>query len=478
VVVGLVHLFKNGQGFALKELSLDEAGTWGIAVKSLWRNFTLPTEFHSQPPFYYFFLHFLVKFGESELLMRATSWLFCLGVVGFAIFGLREINPPARVLLAVCFVLNGLTSWISHNVRPYAMAALAVFLSLVFFVRFLEDSSRKRAIAYAVATIVMLYITPLAVWTFAMQILFGLSLVGVHLGRHGFRATRDRYRWVAATVLATGLLYLPYFVMAIHYQLKPGPGMGRALQAALVWPNFRGVIEGFSLLPQPYFFAVLGLVVLAVAAELTARRPAVLLWLAVAVGHIGFAYGFLFGRTGVYYHYMTPAYPAFCFLVALGFHHLTQGASKHALKVTSAVVLMIALSYFAEFRASVAAPMPEQGWRRVRTALAAIPGQKVIFMDTGYYGQFLEYYARKDHDLVLATMKGTGWASGGDNHLDRGYVEGVIREHGTKPVCYFYRVDEGPRSQYRPAFVPAVKALGYTEMPALEGMARYCRPEH
>ncbi|MGO9288935.1 MAG: hypothetical protein ACLQIJ_09300, partial [Polyangia bacterium] len=83
-LVALVHLFRNGQGLAAKELSLDEAGTWGIAAQSFWRNCTLPTEFHSQPPLYYFLLHFLVKFGESELYMRSISWLFCLGVVGFA----------------------------------------------------------------------------------------------------------------------------------------------------------------------------------------------------------------------------------------------------------------------------------------------------------------------------------------------------------------------------------------------------------
>jgi hypothetical protein len=475
-LVALVHLFRNGQGLATKELSLDEAGTWGIAVQSFWRNCTLPTEFHSQPPLYYFLLHFLVKFGESELYMRSVSWLFCLGLVGFAIFGLREINPLSRVLLSVIFVLNGLTNWISRNVRPYAMAALAGFLSLVFFVRFLEEPSRKRAVAYAVATTVVLWVTPLAVWTFAVQILYALALVGVHLRRHGFRAALERYRLVAVAMLTTGLLYIPYFVMAVHYQLAPGPGLSATLHAVLSWENLRGVFESFLLVGLPFSLAILGLLLLAVVVELAARRPAVLLWLLVAVGHIGFAYGFLLGRTRVFYHYMTPAFPAFCFLVALGFHHLTQGASRHAFKVAVTVVLLLALTYFGEFRASVAAPMPDQGWRRVRTALAAIPGQKVIFFDTGYYGQFLEYYARRDRDLVLATMKGTGWASGGNDHLDPGYVQGVIREHGSRPICYLYRVNEGPRSQYRPTFVPAVKALGYVEMPALEGTARYCRP--
>ncbi|HJX51879.1 MAG TPA: hypothetical protein VJ801_03855, partial [Polyangia bacterium] len=469
VLLALVHLFRNGQGLALKELSLDEAGTWGIAVQSFWRNCTLPTEFHSQPPLYYFFLHFAVKFGESELYMRGISWLFCLAVVGFAIFGLREIGPLSRILLSVFFVLNGLTNWISRNVRPYAMAALAGFLSLVFFVRLLENSSRRRAIAYVVATTVMLYVTPLAVWTFASQLLFALVLVGVHVTRHGLRATFERYRVVAAAMLATGLLYVPYFLMAIHYQLRPGPGLSPALQAALNQKTLLGVFEGFSLLGVPFSLAVLGLILLAVVAELAGRRPTVLLWLVVAVGQVAFAYGFLLGRTAVYYHYMTPAYPAFCFLVALGFHHLTQGASRHAFKVASVVLVLLALRFSGEFRASVAAPMPDQGWRRVRTALAAIPGQKVVFFDTGYYGQFLEYYARKDRDLVMATMKGTGWASGGENHLAPSYVQGVIREHGTKPVCYFYRVTEGPLSQYRASFVPAVTALGYTERPALEG---------
>jgi hypothetical protein len=475
-LVALVHLFRNGQGLAAKELSLDEAGTWGIAAQSFWRNCTLPTEFHSQPPLYYFLLHFLVKFGESELYMRSISWLFCLGVVGFAIFGLREINPLSRVLLAVIFVLNNLTNWISRNVRPYAMAALAGFLSLVFFVRLIAEPSRKRAIAYTAATTVVLWVTPLAVWTFAAQILYALVLVGVHLPRHGSRATIERYRLVAASMLATGFLYLPYFVMAVHYQLAPGPGLGPALHAALSWQNLRGVFESFLLVGLPFSLALLGLILLAVVAELAARRAAVLLWLMVAVGHVGFAYGFLLGRTGVFYHYMTPAFPAFCFLVALGFHHLSQGASRHAFKVAVTVVFLLALTYFGEFRASVAAPMPDHGWRRVRAALAAIPGQKVIFFDTGYDGQFLEYYARKDHDLVFATMKGTGWSSGGAGFLQPSYVQGVIREHGTKPVCYLYRVDEGPRSQYRSTFVPAVKALGYVEMPGIEGIHRYCRP--
>jgi len=475
VLVVLVHLFRNGQGLAMKELSLDEAGTWGIAVQSFWRNCTLPTEFHSQPPLYYFLLHLLVKFGESEIYMRATSWLFCLAVAGYAILGLREINPLSRVVLAAFFVLNPLTNWISRNVRPYALAALAGFFSLVFFVRVFEESSRKRAIAYVVATTVMLWVTPLAVWTFASQILFALVVFGLGMRRHGFRATLDRYRLLAKAMVATGLLYVPYFLMAIHYQLKPGPGLVPALQAALNQQNLVGVLEGFALLAPPFSLAVVGLILLALVVELTARRATVLVWLMVAVGHIGFAYGFLLGRTGVYYHYMTPAYPAFCYLAALGFHHLTEGASRHAFKVAWVVLFLLALAHFDSFRASVAAPMPDEGWRRVRAALATIPGQKVIFFDTGYNGQFLEYYARKDRDLVFATMKGTGWASGGDNHLDPGYVQGVIREHGTGPVCYLYRVEEGPLSQYLATFVPEVSALGYTEMPALEGFARYCR---
>ena len=475
VLVALVHLFKNGQGLALRELSRDEAGTWGIAVQSLWRNFTLPTEFHSQPPLYYLCLHFLVKLGESELFMRATSWLFCLGVAGFAIFGLREVNRLSRVVLAVLFVFNGLTGWISGNVRPYAMAALAGFLSLVFFVRFFPEPSRKRAIAYLGATTVMLYLTPLAVWTFASQIFFALAMVGVHLGRHGLRATIARYRLVAATMVATGLLYLPYFLMAVHYQLRPGLGLDRTLHAVLNWQNFLDIFGAFSLLGSPFPQTLLGLILLAVVLELTARRPTVLVWLLVAGGHIGFAYGFLLGRTTVFYHYMTPAFPAFCFLVALGVHHLTEGASRHAFKVALAVLVLLALTYWGDFRASVAAPVPDQGWRRTSAGLAAIPGLKVVFFDTGYDGQFLAYYARKDRNLVLATMKGTGWASGGNDHLEPAYVQGVIREHGTTPACYLFRVTEGPRSQYRMTFVPAVTALGYVELPAVEGLNRYCR---
>ena len=76
--ISFLHLFKHGTRIDHAELWLDESSTYGVAVRSLGTVFTLPTEFHSQPPLYYLLLHLLCKLSSARWVIRGLSWFSCL----------------------------------------------------------------------------------------------------------------------------------------------------------------------------------------------------------------------------------------------------------------------------------------------------------------------------------------------------------------------------------------------------------------
>ena len=83
VVISLLLLFLRGTGISDAELWLDESSTYGTAVRSFGTVLTLPTEFHSQPPFYYLLLHFALKLSSARWFIRGLSWLSCFLLVQF-----------------------------------------------------------------------------------------------------------------------------------------------------------------------------------------------------------------------------------------------------------------------------------------------------------------------------------------------------------------------------------------------------------
>jgi uncharacterized membrane protein len=476
LLVSLLHLFKHFLNIGHRELWLDEASTFGVAARGLGRVFTLPVEFHSQPPLYYLLLHFVMKVSSAEWFMRGLSWLFCWLLLVFILYGLRELGRFARLFFALLFVFNDYTHYLAQELRPYALAVVTSFLATILLLRLLGRPARRGAILYGLAAVGMLYTLAFDVWVFISH---GLAVAAVLLHaarRDGITAALRRHVPTLTAVAAVGLLYLPYLILVVHWQLNPGPGwraaLAQASRAAVYTEGVRGLLQ----LQFPLLQAVYALIALAAADRLARRSGEPLLWLLLVAGHLAFVHGFLLGRTGVQNRYYAPAFPVLLYVIATGLDRLMPRVTRLVWPVTLAALAVTACLLWEPFAAYARAPQPRGGWRQIHDRIRALPGRKVIFFDTGYEGQMLEYEARHDRDLAFRTQKGSGWASGGDNHLDPDYVERSLREEEAATSCFLYFVDKGPQSPFFSTFVPMVQQLGYGPVPSPgDKIHAYCR---
>jgi hypothetical protein len=155
----------------LRARSLDTHGLWLDEFGTLWASLgdtavdaaRRAWHVHGQTPLYYLLVRaWSSVFGESELALRVPSFLAgavvpLLGYLTLARAGGRRAGVAALVLLGA----NPLLVFVSHQARPYALAALGVGLAHWGLGRALRSGSgRDRLIAWFGAVLAA-YCTPL-----------------------------------------------------------------------------------------------------------------------------------------------------------------------------------------------------------------------------------------------------------------------------------------------------------------------------
>jgi len=478
-----LFVFLHAMGVSQGELPLDDAGTWGVATRSLGTVFTLPTEFHSQPPLYYLVLHFLAKVSDAYWVLRGLSFVCCLGLVAFVLFRAHELNLLSRVAFSLLFMSGELGDYLSTSVRPYGMAALLVTISFVVFTRLLGEPSRRLVVAHALVTLAALYTNAFVFTILPLQAAWLLGTYAVYTRLHGRRPAFERFRasliGMAAVVVGT----IPYLAMAWHYQSKVYAAAASAsryhgpLRPEVYW----FAIRDFFLFPRYQLWLVIGLVAVGLAVRVAHKKWDALLWLCMGVTQIAFIWSFVNGRSLLWFQtkYMIAAYLAICFLAAVAFAHLPRLACRGIWLVVPIAVGWLAYGQYGKFSAFFAHARPLGYFQEFHKTLTEQPGKKVVFFDIGYDGQHLEYQVRRDRDIVVATMRGSGWASGGDNHLDADYVARVIDGSWGATRCFYYVV-AAPAGPYQRIFIPRMRHYGYAQKRTFPVAARptaeFCRP--
>ncbi|HEX3868684.1 MAG TPA: hypothetical protein VHV78_18110, partial [Gemmatimonadaceae bacterium] len=425
VLIALLHLFWYGIHIGDAELWLDESSTYGIAARSLGTIFTLPTEFHSQPPLYYLVLHFIMKVNSERWFIRGLSWFSCFLILQFVLFYFHELNLMARLLLCALFLQSAVFHYLSSSLRPYGMAAFLTLVSTVMLTRMARDPSRRRAAIYVAWTLPMLYTMAFDIGVFLGHGAFMLLAWIADLS-HGPRAFVRHQRWAVVAMAACAVGYLPYVLLAYHYQFQPNSSHN--LHYALTLAAYTGPsneILGFSESSMVILYTLVGI---ALVAALLRREPSALAWLAVFFLEIAFVWIFIPGRSvvGMQGRYLTPGYVAILVLAPLGFQELAARTRPAAWIGALLLLLWYAWPAAKAFHTALHTPAPVGTWAALHREMRTHPGKKVIFFYIGYSGQDFEYEVRDDPSVIVGTMRGHLLASGGDNHLDPAYVSGIV----------------------------------------------------
>lgn len=479
MLLAWLHLFLHVPGIDFTDLPLDDAGTWGVAHRPLRELLTLPTEFHSQPPLYYWLLRAVMTFGSAAWYLRGFSWLWCLAFLLYVLLAFDELSLLARAALCFVFLRAELTNYLSTAVRPYAMAACLTLVSLVQLGRLIASPSRRRAIGYAAVTLAMLYTMAFEIAVLLVQGLVVVAILAVELVRSGWGTTWPRRRTLVLAMAAVCVGYVPYLAMAVHYQLRANAVDNLPKVKALA--TYEGVIAEQLRFAPAVVTLLLVLAAIGIVAELRQRRPAVLAWALTVPGSIAFVWYFISGRSpiGPQPKYATPALVSLCVLAAMGVHHLTVRYARVAWGVLVAYLALTSWASYQTFHAWAAAPRVVGPFEQMHREVAVQPGRKVVFFDVGYDGQHFEYVIRHDPTVTTATRRGPGWASGGDLLTDD-YVRDTIAATEATTRCFYYHVEraDGP---YARVFVPEMQRRGYVPAPPVTPVYRrnvvgFCRP--
>jgi mannosyltransferase len=129
---------------------LDEATTWGIVSHGLGHVLSTVPKTESTPPLYYVLVWLWTQlFGTGEVGLRSFSALCgTLTIPVMWAVGRRLASERIGLVAALVTAVNPLLFWYSQEARTYALLVLLSALSLLAFLRALEEPSRGRLVAW------------------------------------------------------------------------------------------------------------------------------------------------------------------------------------------------------------------------------------------------------------------------------------------------------------------------------------------
>ena len=132
----------------------------------------------TSPPFYYLFMHFWIKLGLGEFIVRLPSAIAGVLTV-FVVFKLAEALFGRRIglLSAALVAVSPFYLWISQEARMYSFLGLFCISSLYFFIDAIKTNKKSSWLSYVILSVLAFYTHYYAVFTIFAEFLYFIVLV-------------------------------------------------------------------------------------------------------------------------------------------------------------------------------------------------------------------------------------------------------------------------------------------------------------
>lgn len=150
LIVGiLLRILTIGQ----KDFWFDEAFTYHIAELTL-RDLLFATLTDNNPSLYYLLIHFVLKIGQNEIILRLPSLLINLAtIIALYIIVKKYLNKKIGLIAASLFSLSPLSIYLATETRPHGIGSLLSLFMVASFFALIKNPKRKTAIIFCVASI-------------------------------------------------------------------------------------------------------------------------------------------------------------------------------------------------------------------------------------------------------------------------------------------------------------------------------------
>ncbi len=237
-------------GLALRVFRLGQWSYWLDEVRTLFAA-QLPIgpamlEATHAPPLYSFLLHFLIRLGTDEFLLRLPSAL--LGVASIPFFftlGRRLIGERPALTATILFTFSPFHLWYSQEVGYYSLVLFLYLVSFELSFRFLETGRWRSLVGYAFTIGAALWVQYTTVFVILVQ---NFILI--------WELRQDRRRlsaWLFCQVLVGFCFALPLYLTHFLPALEIWEGTSRPFYLTL-----RPQTDLFLAVPYAFYTFVLG----------------------------------------------------------------------------------------------------------------------------------------------------------------------------------------------------------------------------
>jgi mannosyltransferase len=166
---------------------------------------------------YYLLLHFWLHLGDSEFFVRTLSIVFALATIpALYLLGRRLFDSRVGLIAAALLTTNAYFVRYSQEARSYTLMLFLCVLSGLYFLKCLEDPSRRNRIVY-------ILINALAVYAhFFAGLLVLTLLLSLHFRQHIPEVTRKDWRWITLAVSPIAVFVVITGAGPLRWIKRPG----------------------------------------------------------------------------------------------------------------------------------------------------------------------------------------------------------------------------------------------------------------
>jgi mannosyltransferase len=161
-----LRLFRLGT----KSFWLDEAASATLARLDWHAFWSAITHRQANMVLYYLLLHGWIRLGNSEFAIRSLSVVAGVAAIpAIYVLGARLFGPKAGRVAALLLAIHAFHIRYSQEARAYSLFLLLALVSSFFFLRSLEQPSRKTWAAYVLVSALMVYAQVFGGWMLLAQ---------------------------------------------------------------------------------------------------------------------------------------------------------------------------------------------------------------------------------------------------------------------------------------------------------------------
>ncbi len=383
VVLTIIGVFLRFYNLGFNSLWLDEASTYGFAVKSfpeIWQA-TSAGEFN--PPLFYWVEHVMLMFGNNVVVLRFVPALLGVLTIPLVYFAGKEfIDRNVGIIAAAAFAVSPFLIFYSQEARAYSMMLFFVAFAMVFYLKAMRTNDITNWALFGV-------MSALAFWAhfYAFTIIAALFIYALAIRVRDIRKGMQGLTMLIIAAVVFVILCLPLILVTVQlFFVRSASTPTFGIQGfGLITETFRQV-AGFTDIAFVVLFILFAIGI--VQAFLIDKEKGILLiWLTVATFAISYVLSFRIPMQPRYLIFMSIIFFVGVAISYKVFYSLVnnRGVVYGFIAVMCIISAPMLVTYYSGYS--------KEDWRGFAGAIQqqTNPGDQIIFVP-GYISQPFDYF--------------------------------------------------------------------------------------